>query len=152
MSKLYRRYWRHTFSRFSRVSILRQVARSVMADRRGLGTLEFAMTFAIFSLLMFGIVDVGRALWTLNGLHLGAQQAARYAAIKNPTACATSYNGTMQSFAADYGGTGIPGTVYTLTCPSCGFQVTASYSLALYVPFVAMRPTLNATACFPKLE
>ena len=134
------------------MSVLRQVARSALADRQGGALIEFAMTFAVFAMLLFGIVELGRVLWTVNGLHVGAQQAARYAAIKNPTACATSYNSTMQSFAAGYGGTGIPGTAYTLTCASCGFEVTATYSLALYIPFVAMRPTLNATACFPQID
>jgi Flp pilus assembly protein TadG len=143
-----------------RIPALGRAARSALSDQRGVATVEFAVSFTLFFMLLFGIVELGRVLWTVNGLHLAAQQAARYIAIHQTTGvgrCGSADQTAMQNFAAGYGGTGIPGTQYTLTCAACGsgnvspldYQVTASYSLDLYIPFVAMKPTLNATACFP---
>jgi Flp pilus assembly protein TadG len=116
--------------------------------RAGATSLEFSLVGLMFFGLLIGVVEMGRVLWTINALHYGAEQAARCAAI-NATLCGN--NGLLQTFAAGIGGSNLPGTAFTLnTGAACGMQVTASYAMTLYIPYVRMNPTLTATACFPK--
>jgi len=114
----------------------------------GSTVVEFALVGGLFLCLVLGVIEVGRVLWTLNALHYGAQQAARCAAV-NSTLCGS--NDLLQTWAAGIGGSTLPGSAFSLnTAAACGMQVTASYSMRLYVPYVNMNPTLTATACFPK--
>lgn len=114
----------------------------------GSTVVEFALVGGLFLGLVIGVIEVGRLLWTLNALHYGAQQAARCAAV-NSTLCGS--NGLLQTWAAGIGGSTLPGSAFTLNSgAACGMQVTASYSMQLYVPYLNMNPTLTATACFPK--
>ncbi len=132
--------------------------KSFIADRRGVGTIEFALTALAFFGLMLGIVEFGRVLWIANSLHMAVQQAARCGAIASSSCGSAS---AVQSFAAGVAGAGVPSSAFTATpqtcsgspqvcTPSCGYQVSASYTVRLYVPYVAMAPTLQASACFPK--
>ena len=114
----------------------------------GATVVEFALVGGLFLGLILGVVEVGRLLWTLNALHYGAQQAARCAAV-NSTLCGS--NSLLQTWAAGIGGSTLPGSAFTLnSAAACGMQVTASYSMQLYLPYLNMDPTLTATACFPK--
>ncbi len=109
---------------------------------------EFALVGGLFFLLLIGVTEAGRLLWTLNALHYGAQQAARCAAV-NSSLCGT--NALMQSWASGIGGSTLPGSAFSLnTGAACGMQVTASYTMKLYIPYVSMNPTLSSTVCFPK--
>jgi Flp pilus assembly protein TadG len=126
-----------------------RTARETLLDERGAETVEFAIMLLVFFALMFGIVEFGRVLWTQNALHYATQQAARCAAV-NSTLCGTQ--DLMRTFAAGVAGAGVPGSAFWLTSPdpTCGKQVTASYTVNLYVPLLSMNPTLTASACFPK--
>ncbi len=118
------------------------------AARSGSTTVEFALVGLLFFALIIGVIEFGRLLWTLNALHYGAQQAARCAAV-NSSLCGT--NNLLQGWAAGIGGSNLPGTAFTLNgAAACGMQVTATYTIILYIPYVSMNPTLTATACFPK--
>jgi len=125
----------------------KRAAKRLPRCRSGATLVEFAIVGGLFFLLIIGVVEVGRLLWTLNALHYGTQQAARCAAV-NSSLCGT--NSLMQSWAAGSGGSTLPGTAFTLTTPTCGMQVTGSYTMRLYIPYVNMNPTLTSTACFPK--
>ena len=132
--------------------------RRCLIDRRGAGTVEFALTALVFFGLMLGIIEFGRVLWIANSLHMAVQQAARCGAIASSSCGSTS---AVQTFAAGVAGSGVPTSAFTATpqtcsgspqvcTPSCGYRVSASYAVKLYVPYVSMRPTLQASACFPK--
>jgi hypothetical protein len=122
--------------------------RRLAGCQSGATVVEFALVGGLFLGLILGVIEVGRLLWTLNALHYGAQQAARCAAV-NSTLCGS--NNLLQTWAAGIGGSTLPGSAFSLdTGAACGMQVTASYSMQLYIPYVNMNPTLTATACFPK--
>jgi len=58
------------------------IARSFRARRGdGQALVEFALVFPIIALLVFGFIDVGRAVLTANTLTNAARQAARVAAV-----------------------------------------------------------------------
>lgn len=123
-------------------------ARRLPGCKCGSTVVEFALVGGLFFLLLIGVIEVGRLLWTLNALHYGAQRAARCAAV-NSSLCGT--NALMQSWASGIGGSTLPGSAFTLnTGAACGMQVTATYTMKLYIPYVSMNPTLNSTVCFPK--
>jgi len=50
-------------------------------DENGAAAVEFSMLAVLFIMLIFGIFELGRLFWTLNGLQYSVEQAARYAAI-----------------------------------------------------------------------
>lgn len=49
---------------------------------RGAALMEFAIAGAVFMTSLFGVVEVGRLLWTHNALRDAARRGARYAAIR----------------------------------------------------------------------
>ena len=132
-------------------------AKSPQGDRRGTTTVEFAIASLLFFALILGVVELGRLMWIANGLHLAVQQAARCGAVAS-SSCTTPAQ--VQAFAAGVAGTPVSSSVFTATprtcsgspsvcTPSCGYKVTASYAVQLYVPYVNVNPTLTAQACFP---
>ena len=54
-------------------------------DERGSVLLEFALMVTLLLILMFGIIDLGRALFTANNLASAAREGARYgSSLMNP--------------------------------------------------------------------
>ncbi|MCF3946385.1 pilus assembly protein [Acidiphilium sp. AL] len=53
----------------------------LLADRRGVAAVEFAIGGLVLFGLMFGIVNLGDLAWTYDSLHEGAVAAARYASV-----------------------------------------------------------------------
>ncbi len=153
--------------RCGRTSVRRKVlhvacrtAKAALADRRGTETLEFAIVSLMFFALILGVIEFGRVMWIANGLHLAVQQAARCGAIGSsyPSSCTTPTQ--VQTFAASVAGTPVDSSAFTATpqvctgspsvcTPSCGYQVSATYAVRLYIPYVNANPTLTAEACFP---
>jgi Flp pilus assembly protein TadG len=134
--------------------MLKQTVYSTLADRRGTTIVEFALVALAFLALIFGIVEFSRVLWTLNGLHLAVQQAARWAAVKGKS-CSES-DGTTESFAADVAGIGIGPSAFALSCcdigskSNSGNKVVANYTIHLFVPYIQMSPRLVASDCYPR--
>ena len=128
-----------------------QMLLSFAADRRGGAFLEFAVALPVFVMLLFGVFEFGRVLWIENALHYSVQQAARCASI-NANSCGTS--DATRTYAANLAGAGIPSSAFTVSLStSCGSvtgsKVTASYAVALSIPYFSFAPTLSATSCFP---
>lgn len=58
------------------------------ARARGQAMTEFALVFPIFALLLFGIIDLGRFVYTGNALNNGAREGARFATVAiRPAEC-----------------------------------------------------------------
>ena len=49
--------------------------------QRGQSLVEFALVFPIFAILLFGIIDLGRYVYTANALSNGAREGARAASV-----------------------------------------------------------------------
>lgn len=64
-----------------RISMLNRLSRRFIRSRDGSVILETALMITILLMLMFGIVDMGRALFSENNLVSAAREGARYAAI-----------------------------------------------------------------------
>jgi Flp pilus assembly protein TadG len=111
-------------------------------------------------ILILGVVELGRGLWTINALNYAVQQAARCASI-NATACGNQTD--IQAFAIHVSAALVPNATFSVgqysdySCTTTtavaaqvkAKRVSASYVMRLHIPFVPMRPTLTASSCFP---
>ena len=123
-----------------------KVAFSREAD--GNTAVEFGLLAPVFLLMFLGIIEFGRLLWTQSTLQHAVEAAARYAAINYPT-CSSSSQTTSYAAAEVFGQT-IPASDFTLTCTTCGTQVSATFSFTSVVPaLVPYSVTLSAQSCYP---
>lgn len=118
-----------------------------LGARGGATAVEFAITLPLLVMILFGIVEVGRALWTQNALHYSVEQAARCASI-DKIDCSTSSQ--IQSYAAAASGEAFASSTFSATVATCGNLVTASYPTRLSIPFTNISLTLTAQSCYPK--
>jgi len=122
---------------------------TVIADRGGATAVEFSLIAPALLLLLFGIAEVGRLLWTQSALHFAVEEAARCAAV-DATNCASA--AAVQRFAvARAAGLGLQNSVFSLAKPACGTEVSASYAFSFVTS--ALFPysvTLTARSCFPQ--
>jgi Flp pilus assembly protein TadG len=123
----------------------RQVLPAFLTDRAGSAMAEFAVTLPAFVMLMFGVIEIGRGLWLENALHYAVEQAARCYAAQT---CYAN-NSNIPAYAATVSGAVFPSTEFTASTPSCGFQVVATHSVNLMIPFYHMTWTFTAKSCFP---
>ena len=123
-------------------------ATALLRDRRGATAVEFALILPPFLLLLLGVVEFGRALWTQSALHFAVEEAARCAGV-DATNCATASQ--VQNFAvARAAGVGLTNAVFSLTTPACGKQVSATYAFPFVLANMFPNVTLTARSCFPK--
>src|ERR1700726_2242580 len=67
------------------------------ADIRGVAAVEFALILLPLLLMVLGVIDGGRMLWTQNSLQYAVEQAARCAVV-DTTTCGTPAQ--IESYAA----------------------------------------------------
>jgi Flp pilus assembly protein TadG len=128
-------------------SVLRLISLSALLGQRyGAVAEEFALTLPPLLMLLFGIMEIGRVLWTQNALNYSVAAAARCASID--TLVCNSASAT-QSYAAGISGAGFGSGVFSASTAACGNQVTASYPTAFDIPFASYSITLTASACYP---
>jgi Flp pilus assembly pilin Flp len=56
-------------------------SRRLMPDEEGAAVVEFALVVPILMLIIFGIIDFGRAFYTVNNIISAVREGARYGAI-----------------------------------------------------------------------
>jgi Flp pilus assembly protein TadG len=122
------------------------LARGPLCDRRGNAAIEVALTLPALMLMIFGVIEFGRALWLQNALDFSVAEAARCASV-NATLCGTEAE--ITAFASEQAGSGFDASIFSAGSASCGHSVSASYPMALTIPFAPISVTLQAQACFP---
>ena len=136
----------------SRVGLQTMVSSNLGTARRfarasdGATAVEFAIVAPVLLMLLLGIMEAGRALWTQNALNFAVEQAARCAAIDQNN-CGSSTQ--VKSFAANVSGADFSSSIFTVTAAACGNLVSASYPMHLNIPYVSAAPTLTAQSCYP---
>jgi len=124
----------------------------IWRDVRGTSAVEFAIIAPVFFMLLFGIIDGGRLMWTQVGLQHAAEMAARCASLEtvdNPSPCPGN---SIQNYAAQqaFGLNPSPG-VFAVSTPACGVQVSASYTFQFFATYWGIPPlALSARSCSPK--
>jgi Flp pilus assembly protein TadG len=120
--------------------------RAQVRDVRGSAAIEVALTGTALLIFLFGIIEVGFAMWLQSALDYSVAEAARCASV-NTTLCGTTSQ--IQSYAANRSGAGFDSSIFSVSTPSCGHQVSASYPLTLTIPTITFSVTLDAQACYP---
>lgn len=89
----------------------------------GQALVEFALVIPVFLLLLFGIIDLGRYVYTANGLNQAAREAARIGSVSLRPECAGNRDSCIRQVARSR----VPGIVGTITFPAAanGEAVTA---------------------------
>ena len=113
----------------------------------GATAVETAIVLPVFLLLLFTIVEAGLLFWTQSTLQFAVEAAARCAAI-NTSLCGTTSQ--IQSYAATQAyGMSISSASFTVSTPSCGYQVSISYPFTTFISDVYSGTlTLNASSCY----
>jgi len=74
-------------------------------NRRGSVAVEFGLIAPIFFLLVFAVIDFGRAFYTIHDLAAAAREGARYgAALDDPVTRAGEIRDVVKQFAVTFGG------------------------------------------------
>jgi Flp pilus assembly protein TadG len=142
----------------TQLRIMNQVTRrfrAVARDRRANAAVEFALGAPVLFLFLFGIIEVGYALWMQNALDYSTASAARCASL-NGNPC----SGGIAAYAAGLSGTTLSSSAFSYSCRStdacannnvtCGCQVTGAYTIALDIPWDnALVVNLSSNACYP---
>ena len=117
----------------------------IWRDVRGATAVEFGMTAPIFFMLLFGVIEGGRLLWTQVALQHGAEMAARCASIGNTTLCPS-----VKDYAAQETlGLHPPSSVFTVT-PGTETCVKANYTFTFFTAYSGTPSlSLSAQSCVP---
>jgi Flp pilus assembly protein TadG len=122
--------------------------RSFVRDEQGAVILETALMLTILLMLMFGIFDIGRVMYTVNSLTSAAREGARAGAVMN-SSCSTfpaDVKAIVISRFKKFGGSDLVaanitissgGTTLTNTCPASG---SGSVKVAVQYPFSWLTP------------
>jgi Flp pilus assembly protein TadG len=99
----------------------------LIRSRRASSAAEFALVLPLLILFLFGILDIGRYMWTLNSAEKATQMGVRYAVVSDPVADVIDAD-----FVGDYsipGGDPVPtGTFGSATCTNANCTVTGAAS------------------------
>ena len=118
-----------------------------LADLRGATAVEFGLSAPAFLFLVFGVIEGGFMLWTQVSLQHGVEMAARCGSVNTILCPGTT---AIQSYASAHAyGLNPPASAFTVSTPTCGTQVSASYAFPMVTGFFGSM-TLTAQSCFPK--
>jgi Flp pilus assembly protein TadG len=138
----------------------RQLLRRLISSRDGSVILETAIMITILLMLMFGIVDLGRVLFTESNLVSAAREGARYGAVDQSmfatsTPDTLAVKDTVINHFSPFGGTALTRANIATTLvgsPNSSIRVTIKYRFNWITPIRnlvgAMRDTLHAQAEF----
>ncbi len=128
----------------------------------GAVAIEYGLIVPVLLLFTFGIMDMGRLLWTNITLSRATAAAARCGAVDQIT-CPNA--GAIQTYAVTqaWGLNDVTTSTFAVTTPNCGgaqlgVQVVATYTFQFVIPwFFGTAPygsantmPLSATACYPR--
>ena len=129
-------------------AITRRLAGRLLRDRHGGAAVEMALLFPFLSLMILGAIDTGWVLWSSSTLDFAVEEAARCAAV-DATNCGSTAN--IQGVAVGKAmGLGMSTSDFTVTTPSCGKKVAATYVFHFLMPFnTNFNISIPAASCYP---
>ncbi|MEO5337542.1 MAG: pilus assembly protein [Magnetospirillum sp. WYHS-4] len=125
-------------------SLLRAVGRC----RKGATALEFALVAPVFLAMVFGIFEVGRAMWIKSVLQYALEETTRYAIVNTSASMATLQTYAKSKMAesfVDSGAVTVPLPATSIVAGVTYVSITASYSFNSVIP-IAGIPTINLQA------
>ena len=126
---------------------MRESNRRSLQNERGSGLVEMALAAPLLFLLLFGIAELGRAVWLYDALSHGAREAARYAIVRGAESGRAASAGDIETYVHNVSGLGT--AVVTTTWdpdnqPGSVVQVQVSVpfdSVVAFLPSVSLQST-----------
>ena len=112
-------------------------------DERGQSLVEFALVLPVLLLLIFGLLDVARAVWQENTLAFAAREATRYAIVHGSGAtlpvpyCSSCTNATITGV-VQQSAIGVTGISATIAYPDGNNDRNSRVSVDVTAPFVPL--------------
>lgn len=101
--------------------------RALLADDRAAAGAEFALVVPILVLFLFGIIDAGRFMWSINRAEKAAQMGVRMAVVTDFVSSAIGDDYVGECTPAVGAGDPIPADCYpTVTCSNAGGTTTCT--------------------------
>jgi Flp pilus assembly protein TadG len=127
-------------------------------DQSGAALVEFALVATMLMMLIMGMIDFGRALYTKNSLTNAAREGGRFAAVQEDVEDRTAeIKDTVISHMSPFGGAALTAAQITVTYNKSGSTVMSTTIVIAY-PFEPITPiagligldplTLKASAQF----
>lgn len=105
--------------------------RRLLLDRGGASAAEFALVLPLLILLLFGIIDGGRYMWTINRAEKAAQMGVRMAVVTDYVSSSIGDNYVGQCSTPLGGGDPIPADCFSqITCSRTGNNATCTEGTA----------------------
>ncbi len=131
----------------------------MLHDEGGAALLEFALIAAMLLILVFGMVDFGRAIYSKNSITHAAREGGRYAAVLNaPSVRVAEITNVVITHMSPFGGPPIKADDVTVTMDPEGAVQPNSIIIGINYPFKPVTPlakliglgtmTLKASAQF----
>jgi len=98
-------------------------------EERGVASIEFALVFPIYLLLVMGIIELGYMLWGYSALEYGASYGARYAFVYPTSSAQAIQNAAMSKI----GATGPPFSYTATIVPNSYVDLNGSFSYTFLV-------------------
>jgi Flp pilus assembly protein TadG len=113
--------------------------RSLLRDTRAASAAEFALVLPLFLVLLFGIIDAGMYMWTINRAEKAAQMGVRMAVVTNFVSSSIGADYVGQCSTPLGQGDPIPANCFsTITCSKPNNSVTCSAGTANSAAFDAV--------------
>jgi Flp pilus assembly protein TadG len=119
-------------------------SRRTLQDDEGAMIVEFGILVPILLFLVFGIVDFGRALYSLNNITTAVREGARYGAVReNPVADSALIRAQVERKLALYGGTTVDSVIVTPDLGARELTVAARITFRPITPLMRMIGRTN---------
>ncbi|MCE5267671.1 MAG: pilus assembly protein [Planctomycetaceae bacterium] len=112
---------------------LERSCRRCRRNRRGAALVEFAIVAPIFFLLVFGIIEFGRAIMVQEIITNASREGARLAVLDAPNPTAGQVNTTVTTYLANAGISGATVTINPAEPTSAGYGQPVSVTVS--IPF-----------------
>lgn len=122
-------------------------------DRRGTAAVEFALVILPFLLCVFGVLEFGRYMWTLNTLESASESASHYV-YAHSTDSLSSLRGAMLA-QVQAAATGLDTTRISVSTTTSALNTTNFIAMVVTYPFTFMSlvgvpaMTITVRATFP---
>lgn len=132
-------------------------ARNRAKREKGSAILEGALTLTVTLMMLFGIIEFGRATFAYNQVAYLAQDGARYASVRGSTSTTPATAASIQSYVQN-SAVAIGSPTVTTTwqnnsnVPGNWVQVRVSYPMTFVAPYMPNSLTLAAAARLPIVQ
>ena len=112
---------------------LERACRPCRRNRRGAALVEFAVVVPVFFLMVFGMIEFGRAIMVQQVLTNAAREGARVAVLDSPTPTASQVGTTVTSYLQKAGISGATVTINPTEPTTAGYG--APVTVTVQIPF-----------------